>query len=86
MATSTYLTTEELSHRIKYDARTTRERLKDSVLLEGVPFVTNCQDELMGNLNQRQKPNQCFGPVPAPNSHASTSSCRRPKVSPGAKG
>jgi len=27
----TYLTTEELSERIKYDARTIRERLKDSV-------------------------------------------------------
>lgn len=32
---STYLTTEELSDRIKYDSRTIRERLKDSVLLEG---------------------------------------------------
>ncbi|HEX7324963.1 MAG TPA: hypothetical protein VF292_06385 [Rhodanobacteraceae bacterium] len=31
----TYLTTQELSDRIKYDARTIRERLKDSVLLEG---------------------------------------------------
>lgn len=31
----TYLTTEELSARIKYDPRTIRERLKDSVLLEG---------------------------------------------------
>lgn len=31
----TYLTTEELSEKIKYDARTIRERLKDSVLLEG---------------------------------------------------
>ncbi|MGB1092261.1 MAG: hypothetical protein ACPGYX_09060 [Oceanobacter sp.] len=30
---STYLTTEELSARIKYDARTTRNQLKDSVLL-----------------------------------------------------
>lgn len=30
----TYLTTEELSGRIKYDPRTIRERLKDSVLLE----------------------------------------------------
>lgn len=28
----TYLTTEELSQRIKYDVRTIRERLKDSVL------------------------------------------------------
>ena len=31
----TYLTTDELSARIKYDARTIRERLKDSVLIEG---------------------------------------------------
>ena len=31
----TYLTTEELSVRIKYDPRTIRDRLKDSVLLEG---------------------------------------------------
>jgi len=31
----TYLTTEELADRIKYDARTIRDRLKDSVLLEG---------------------------------------------------
>jgi hypothetical protein len=35
---TTYLTTEELSARIKYDARTIRERLKDSVLLEGVHY------------------------------------------------
>ena len=35
----TYLTTEELSGRIKYDSRTIRERLKDSVLLEGVHYV-----------------------------------------------
>ena len=32
---STYLTTDELSQRIKYDTRTIRDRLKDSVLLEG---------------------------------------------------
>ena len=31
----TFLTTEELSTRIKYDVRTIRDRLKDSVLLEG---------------------------------------------------
>lgn len=31
----TYLTTDELSARIKYDPRTIRDRLKDSVLLEG---------------------------------------------------
>ena len=35
----TYLTTDELSARIKYDARTIRERLKDSVLLEGVHYI-----------------------------------------------
>lgn len=35
MSQPTYLTTEELSERIKYDARTIRDRLKDSVLLEG---------------------------------------------------
>jgi len=33
-----YLTTEELAQRIKYDVRTIRERLKDSVLLEGVHY------------------------------------------------
>lgn len=38
MAT-TYLTTEELSARIKYDTRTIRERLKDSVLLEGLHYI-----------------------------------------------
>jgi hypothetical protein len=32
------LTTDELSARIKYDVRTIRERLKDSVLLEGVHY------------------------------------------------
>lgn len=35
----TYLTTDELSDRIKYDARTIRERLKDSVLLEGIHYI-----------------------------------------------
>lgn len=39
MATTTYLTTDELALRIKYDARTIRERLKDSVLLEGVHYI-----------------------------------------------
>ena len=36
---STYLTTDELSVRIKYDARTIRNQLKDSVLLEGVHYI-----------------------------------------------
>ena len=35
----TYLTTDELSGRIKYDPRTIRERLKDSVLIEGVHYI-----------------------------------------------
>lgn len=39
MPDQTYLTTEELAGRIKYDARTIRERLKDSVLLEGVHYL-----------------------------------------------
>ena len=34
----TYLTTIELASRIKYDERTIRERLKDSVLLEGTHY------------------------------------------------
>lgn len=34
----TYLTTEALSQRIHYDVRTIRDRLKDSVLLEGVHY------------------------------------------------
>jgi hypothetical protein len=33
-----FLTTDELSARIKYDVRTIRERMKDSVLLEGVHY------------------------------------------------
>jgi hypothetical protein len=36
---ATYLTTEELSKLIKYDPRTIRERLKDSVLLEGRHYI-----------------------------------------------
>jgi hypothetical protein len=39
MKTQTYLTTEELSKVIKYDTRTIRERLKDSVLLEGIHYI-----------------------------------------------
>jgi len=35
---NTYLTTAELSEKIKYDVRTIRENLKDSVLLEGVHY------------------------------------------------
>lgn len=36
---ATYLTTEALAERIHYDPRTIRNRLKDSVLLEGVHYV-----------------------------------------------
>lgn len=39
MEAVTYLTTDELSSRIKYDSRTIRERLKDSVLLEGRHYI-----------------------------------------------
>ena len=39
MEQKTYLTTEELSRVIKYDVRTIRERLMDSVLLEGVHYI-----------------------------------------------
>lgn len=35
----TFLTTEELSSRIKYDPRTIRNQLKDSVLIEGVHYI-----------------------------------------------
>lgn len=35
----TYLTTEELSSKIKYDPRTIRQSLKDSVLLEGKHYI-----------------------------------------------
>ena len=36
---STYLTTDELADRIKYDPRYIRERLKDAVFLEGVHYI-----------------------------------------------
>ena len=39
MGMQTYLTTAELSARIKYDTRTIRERLKDSVLVEGLHYI-----------------------------------------------
>jgi hypothetical protein len=38
MASQTYLTTEELSALIKYDPRTIRDCLKDSVLIEGTHY------------------------------------------------
>ncbi|MGM8909257.1 hypothetical protein ACS8FB_03945 [Psychrobacter sp. 1U1] len=35
----TYLTTEELSQRIKYDSKTIRNQLKDVVFIEGVHYI-----------------------------------------------
>ena len=35
----TYLTTQELSERIRYNVRTIRNLLKDSVLIEGVHYI-----------------------------------------------
>jgi len=35
----TFLTTQELSEKIKYDQRTIRDRLKDSVLIEGIHYI-----------------------------------------------
>lgn len=35
----TYLTTQELADRIKYNVRTIRTRLKDSVLFEGRHYI-----------------------------------------------
>ncbi|NOU40215.1 MAG: hypothetical protein HOO85_02980 [Methylotenera sp.] len=36
---NTFLTTDQLADRIQYDARTIREQLKDSVLIEGIHYV-----------------------------------------------
>ena len=36
---NTYLTTTELSKRIKYESRVIREQLKDTVLFEGVHYI-----------------------------------------------
>ena len=36
---TTYMTTEELAARIKYDPRTIRDQLKDSVLIEGTHYI-----------------------------------------------
>lgn len=35
----TYLTTAELAERIRYDARTIRSSLKDTVLIEGIHYI-----------------------------------------------
>ena len=39
MMSITYLTTEELSEKIKYDTRYIREKLNDAVLIEGTHYV-----------------------------------------------
>ena len=39
MKQETYLTAEELGERIKYDPRTIRRELKDSVLMEGIHYI-----------------------------------------------
>jgi hypothetical protein len=39
MSEMTLLTTEELAVRIRYEPRTIRTRLKDSVLLEGIHYI-----------------------------------------------
>ncbi len=36
---NTYLTTEELAQLIKYDARTIRVQLKDSIFIEGKHYI-----------------------------------------------
>ncbi len=35
----TYLTTQELADRIKYDPRTIRNQLKDTVLIENIHYI-----------------------------------------------
>ena len=37
--TQTYLTTQELSARIRYEVRTIRNQLKDTVLIEGIHYI-----------------------------------------------
>jgi hypothetical protein len=39
VVSNTFLTTDQLADRIQYDARTIREQLKDSVLIEGIHYV-----------------------------------------------
>lgn len=61
----TYLTTTELAVRIKYDERTIRERLKDSVLIQGRHYFKpfggrkilyiweNIQEDMMHDLTEQ---------------------------------
>lgn len=39
MDTTTYITTEELAGKLRYDSRYIREQLKDVVLLEGIHYI-----------------------------------------------
>jgi hypothetical protein len=39
MRTRTYLTTEELASRLRYDARYIRSVLKDAVFVEGIHYI-----------------------------------------------
>jgi hypothetical protein len=57
----TYLTTEELSERIKYDPRTIRNCLKDSVLIEGVHSTMIGALVLSRSVNNEQLSEQFLG-------------------------
>lgn len=61
---TTYLTTEELSERIKYDVRTIRERLKDSVLLEGVHYIRPFGGRKILYLWERVEKDMCSNACP----------------------
>jgi len=39
MAKQTYMTTEELAERLRYDARYIRSALKDAVFIEGIHYI-----------------------------------------------
>lgn len=39
MDTTTYITTDELAGKLRYDSRYIREQLKDAVLFEGVHYI-----------------------------------------------
>lgn len=39
MEQQTYMTTEELAHRLRYDARYIRSALKDAVFIEGIHYI-----------------------------------------------
>jgi hypothetical protein len=39
MGQQTYLTTEELANRLRYDARYIRSALKDAVFVEGIHYI-----------------------------------------------